>query len=160
MPCWIFSSYWGTCLWPTISVLWKPYCNTLCSCLFSALFSQLYKPLLLLRPVRCSWLIPEWCLSEKQTLTTHWTPCVVFSYSRCLFPIAASVVFKERGWSQACQSLAIRQYLACWSSVQFFLPHLALALQPDLLVAELFWAKFQTLFQNFRFTVWLSNMSV
>lgn len=46
-------------------------------------------------------------------------------------------VFKERCWSQVCQSLAIREYLACWSSVQFFLPLLALALQPDLLVAEI-----------------------
>lgn len=89
MPCWISSSYWGTCLWPTISVPWKPYCNTLCSCLFSTLFSQLYKPLLLPRPACCSSLAPKGCLSEKQALTTHWTPRVF--YSRCLFLIAASV---------------------------------------------------------------------
>lgn len=95
---------------------------------------------------------PNWLLRGswvKSRLTTHWTP-VFFSSS----------VFKEWDWSQACWSLAIREYLACWSSVQFFLPLLSLALQTDLLVARLFRGKFQTLFQNFRFTLWLRDMSV
>lgn len=158
MPCWISSSYWGTCLWPLslcreslTAIHYAAVCFQLCflNCI----------------SLCCYW---DQCAASNWLLRGAWVKSRLLPPTE--LPVAFTVgaffsdscfgVFKEWGWSQACQSLAIREYLACWSSVQFFLPLLALALQPDLLVAELFWGKFQTLFQNFRFTVWLSNMSV
>lgn len=104
---------------------------------------------------------PNWLLSGswvKSRLVTHWTP--VFFSSRCLFLIAVLLCSRSGTEAKPVSHWQSGNILLVEVQSSFFLPLLALALQPDLLVAKLFWGKFQILFQNFRFTLWLYNMSV